>query len=79
MNEKFPYNFSELNGSKPSYSGDYLIELWGANGYGEDNETIGKGGYTSGVIKFTKKTTAYFDLSTFACLSTYLLSLCLRI
>lgn len=26
MNEKFPYNFSELNGSKPSYSGDYLTD-----------------------------------------------------
>ena len=46
------------------YSGDYLIELWGANGYSEYNDIIGKGGYTSGVIKFRKKTTAYFVIGT---------------
>ena len=38
------------------YPGTYQIELWGAQGGGKCG---GKGGYTSGIISFSKKTTGY--------------------
>ncbi len=41
------------------YPGTYVIECWGAQGYGNAAGNSGKGGYTKGVISLTTVTTFY--------------------
>lgn len=56
--KKFNYT-GNVQEYKIAVSGDYKIELWGANG-GTDTEEKGRGAYTAGTINLTKGEILYF-------------------